>query len=211
MFFLWFFEVTANIDIIAEKSRNTLKWVLSSHCFFFFFSFCHFAEAEIMWWGWRTASGRRTMWWLSCPIWSIKLLWYVHYHTLVSAVHVLTAFQCSFLDVVLLCSLKCHLKLLIQSKCITQDIIGSLSFEEVRLYIYHLLKALRHIHQFGIIHRDIKPNNFLYNRSSKMWVVTPRWVQLHNFFWLFRLVLMIWWANLIWHFICQQGNCHLLV
>ncbi|XP_061652722.1 cell division cycle 7-related protein kinase isoform X1 [Phyllopteryx taeniolatus] len=47
------------------------------------------------------------------------------------------------------------------------DIIGSLSFEEVRLYIYHLLKALRHIHQFGIIHRDVKPNNFLYNRKAK--------------------------------------------
>lgn len=51
------------------------------------------------------------------------------------------------------------------------EIIGSLSFEEVRLYIYHLLKALRHIHQFGIIHRDIKPNNFLYNRSSRMYAL----------------------------------------
>ncbi|KAM6918420.1 cell division cycle 7-related protein kinase isoform 1-T1 [Xenentodon cancila] len=51
------------------------------------------------------------------------------------------------------------------------DIIGSLSFEEVRLYIYHLLKALKHIHQFGIIHRDIKPNNFLYNRSSKKYAL----------------------------------------
>ncbi|XP_040000442.1 cell division cycle 7-related protein kinase isoform X4 [Xiphias gladius] len=51
------------------------------------------------------------------------------------------------------------------------DIIGSLTFEEVRLYIYHLLTALSHIHQFGIIHRDIKPNNFLYNRNSKMYAL----------------------------------------
>ncbi|XP_056452413.1 cell division cycle 7-related protein kinase isoform X1 [Gadus chalcogrammus] len=49
------------------------------------------------------------------------------------------------------------------------EIIGMLSFEEVRLYIYNLLKALKHIHQFGIIHRDIKFNNFLYNRRAKMY------------------------------------------
>ncbi|XP_010891857.2 cell division cycle 7-related protein kinase isoform X1 [Esox lucius] len=47
------------------------------------------------------------------------------------------------------------------------EVIGLLSFEDVRQYIYHLLKALRHIHQFGIIHRDIKPTNFLYNHLEK--------------------------------------------
>ncbi|XP_005171219.1 cell division cycle 7-related protein kinase isoform X3 [Danio rerio] len=47
------------------------------------------------------------------------------------------------------------------------DIVGLLSFEDVRHYIYHLLKALKHIHKFGIIHRDIKPTNFLFNRQKR--------------------------------------------
>ncbi|KAM8839529.1 cell division cycle 7-related protein kinase [Synchiropus picturatus] len=51
------------------------------------------------------------------------------------------------------------------------DIISSLSYEDVRQYVYHLLKALSHIHQFGIIHRDIKPNNFLYNRKTKTYAL----------------------------------------
>ncbi|XP_022534322.2 cell division cycle 7-related protein kinase isoform X1 [Astyanax mexicanus] len=51
------------------------------------------------------------------------------------------------------------------------DIVGTLSFEEVQHYIYHLLKALKHIHEFGIIHRDIKPTNFLYNRRDKQYAL----------------------------------------
>ncbi|XP_066548193.1 cell division cycle 7-related protein kinase isoform X1 [Amia ocellicauda] len=47
------------------------------------------------------------------------------------------------------------------------EMLGLLHFEEVRLYMFHLLKALQHIHGFGIIHRDIKPSNFLYNRLQK--------------------------------------------
>ncbi|XP_076838141.1 cell division cycle 7-related protein kinase isoform X1 [Brachyhypopomus gauderio] len=51
------------------------------------------------------------------------------------------------------------------------DIVGTLSYEEVRQYIYHLLKALKHIHKFGIIHRDIKPTNFLYNRRENKYAL----------------------------------------
>ncbi|KAJ8270163.1 hypothetical protein GJAV_G00111040 [Gymnothorax javanicus] len=51
------------------------------------------------------------------------------------------------------------------------DILGYMSFEEVRRYMFHLLKALAHIHRFGIIHRDIKPSNFLYNRLQKKYAL----------------------------------------
>ncbi|XP_054836655.1 cell division cycle 7-related protein kinase [Eublepharis macularius] len=47
------------------------------------------------------------------------------------------------------------------------DILNSLSFEEVREYMFNLIKALKRIHHFGIVHRDIKPSNFLYNRQLK--------------------------------------------
>nr|XP_060629894.1 cell division cycle 7-related protein kinase [Anolis sagrei ordinatus] len=51
------------------------------------------------------------------------------------------------------------------------DILNSLSFEEVRDYMYNLLKALKRIHHFGIIHRDVKPSNFLYNRQLKQYAL----------------------------------------
>ncbi|XP_014231298.1 cell division cycle 7-related protein kinase-like isoform X2 [Trichogramma pretiosum] len=43
--------------------------------------------------------------------------------------------------------------------------------EELRDYMRALLTALRRVHQFKIIHRDVKPSNFLYNRQKREYML----------------------------------------
>lgn len=53
-----------------------------------------------------------------------------------------------------------------------QDYIGCLSVEEMRDYLANLMVALRHMHKHGLLHRDVKPANFLYHRASHRYVTT---------------------------------------
>ena len=48
-----------------------------------------------------------------------------------------------------------------------RDLYPKLSDEEIRFYMYELLKALDFSHSHGIMHRDVKPHNVMIDHSKK--------------------------------------------
>ncbi|UYV63425.1 CDC7 [Cordylochernes scorpioides] len=56
------------------------------------------------------------------------------------------------------------------------DIMQTMGHTEAKLYILNLLIALEKVHHHRIIHRDVKPSNFLYDRHQKshVWLDVAR-------------------------------------
>lgn len=51
------------------------------------------------------------------------------------------------------------------------EYFDKMSVNEARMYLKNLLLALRRVHSFNMIHRDVKPSNFLYNRREQKWML----------------------------------------
>ncbi|XP_011307008.1 cell division cycle 7-related protein kinase [Fopius arisanus] len=51
------------------------------------------------------------------------------------------------------------------------DYIHNMGAVELKHYIRALMVALRKVHMFNIIHRDVKPSNFLYDRRNKRYLL----------------------------------------
>ncbi|OHS98445.1 CMGC family protein kinase [Tritrichomonas foetus] len=51
--------------------------------------------------------------------------------------------------------------------CDYQTLLQTFTNREVKFYLYQLMRALQFSHSHGIMHRDIKPQNIMYDRNTK--------------------------------------------
>ncbi|XP_018344888.1 PREDICTED: cell division cycle 7-related protein kinase-like [Trachymyrmex septentrionalis] len=51
------------------------------------------------------------------------------------------------------------------------EYVQDMTIDETKDYMRALLTALRRVHKFHIIHRDVKPSNFLYDRKNKRYLL----------------------------------------